>query len=112
MADEMTPDDGARAADASPTVHVNDTTRIERGVDLIENLEHDGRRLRHRDVLDGKTTVFHIPAARSRHFRDVALVRRELVRLGEIDEGRDAGIEQGADLGARWRLVAIAGVFT
>jgi hypothetical protein len=79
-------------------------------VNGVEDATHHVGRSWDRDVADGEAHVLCLDPSRVRLLREQLIVWVELVRLGEIDERRNPGIEQGAELGASWRVVAIAGV--
>jgi hypothetical protein len=90
MADEPAPDDDARTAAAGPAVHVDDPSRIQLGIDLVE----DGDELftaRDREVAYGPVDV---PGG----LLDERCVGLEFAALREIEEERHARLHQLPDL--------------
>ena len=93
VADEPAPDDDAGPAAAGPAVHVHDAAGVELGVDLVERRDEAVAR-RDREVADRPVDV-------ARGWLDERRVRLELAALRQVEEERDARVDEVAAPRAR-----------
>ena len=85
--DQETADHRAGATDACPTVDVHATARLHGVVQAIEDLGH-------MHALRGQAMIFDGLAEVLDAERQLTIVAVELIRLGEVNETLDAGVDE------------------
>lgn len=93
-ADQVAPGNGAGATHATPAVEIDRPPASQLRLDMVEDAVHVFGR-GNVEVADGEATVTADPVVEG---TQLLLVRLQLARMGEIDEGGDSGLPQAAEL--------------